>query len=383
MTIARGMLVATLGLATGCLGNTETLRTPTAGGDPWHELHSEHFSLSSDLNERDAVTVLAEYEHVYDLLAEVIMHGGYLPPFETQALVFRTENELRPFIPPNMGGVYMPHLPNEPQGPPTLLVFGTLSPFGRTLFAHELTHRFNFVALGEMSTWLNEGLAEYYSTVRGEISAPVVGESDPMNAVAAGSVRGSVGDVVYQGLLLRASSLPAASELVRMDRTAFYGKSFDGEGPSSYEEEQRQQRNYAASWMLVHLLMHASTDYAARFRELLAKPDHRSTGSELDALLMGVPAARLDRDFAAHLQETIPWREAHLSPRKPPEGYQVRTLKDAELLTLWARLDDFDGPNAARAGKRLRDAAQFAPGDAQAEQWLARFEQRHASDAAP
>jgi len=170
---------------------------------------------------------------------------------------------------------------------------------------------------------------------------------------------------------------------VRMDRKAFYGESFVGNAPSSYEEEERQRRNYAASWMLVHLLMHSSADYAVQVRELLAQPKHARTGYAIDALLRSVPEKRLDADLAAYLEQTIPWRQTHLNPRQPRAGYELRALNDAEVLTLWARLDDFDGPNAARAERRLREARQAAPGDPQVDLWFGRFVQRHPSEPTP
>ena len=363
-------------LTTGGLGNVDPLRAPAAGGDAWLEYRSEHFRLMSDLPQRDALNVLAEYEHVYALLADATLHGASAPSFVTQAVVFRTAGELQPFVPANIAGVYEPHLPNEPEGEPTMLVSGTLSPFGRTLFAHELTHRFNYVALGTMSTWLNEGLAQYYSTIRGEIADPVIGESDPQHVAASGSVRGSVGDIVYHGSMLPVSSLPAASALVRMDREEFYGASFEANGPSNYDEEQKQLRNYAASWMLIHLLMHADSEYAAHFRRVLGHPDQAHTGAALDALLQAVPSARLDRDFADYLLKSIPWREKHLSPRQPPQELETRPMKDPEVLALWARLDDFAGPSAARAGKRLEQAVSADPKNAAAHFWSARYSER-------
>ena len=53
----------------GCLGNQE-IAAPSAGGGSWVELRSEHFSLVTDLSQRDAANVISEYEHVYRLLEQ-------------------------------------------------------------------------------------------------------------------------------------------------------------------------------------------------------------------------------------------------------------------------------------------------------------------------
>jgi len=130
--------------------------------------------------------VVAEYEHVCQLLAKATFPNAAPPDFLTQGVAFRTFDGLRPYVPAQAGGVYEWSLPDDVEHTPTMLVFGTLSPFGRTLFAHELAHRFNRVSLGAMPVWLNEGLAEYYSTIRGDVSNPIVGESDPENVVGLG-----------------------------------------------------------------------------------------------------------------------------------------------------------------------------------------------------
>jgi tetratricopeptide (TPR) repeat protein len=381
----------TLGLGvalSGCLAGHAELAPASAGGNAWSELKTDHFRIVTDLKERDAVNVLAEYEHVYQLLVSATHLSSaqgslQAPSFETQAVVFRDYDELHPFVPAQMVGIYQSSLPNEIEGVPTILASGTLSPFGRVLFAHELAHRFNHVALGAMPVWLNEGLAEYYSTIRGEVSAPVVGESDPENVAAAGGVYHSVGDVIYQGSLIHADLLPKASALVAFDADGFYAESFGNHAPLSYEAKNTQARNYAAAWMLVHMLLHESSDYALRFRELLGKPDTHTTGSALQGVLEHVAAERLDRDFKAYLLKDIPWRQYHPGLSKPPE-LTSRALPDSEVLTWWARLDAFNGDSASRAAKRLADAQRANSKDAEVWFWLGRQAalQGQAADAA-
>ena len=380
-----GLGMAVFGLA--CVGQHAELAPASAGGNAWSELTTDHFRIVTDLKERDAVNVLAEYEHVYELLSSVThisgVHGSMgAPSFKTQAVVFRSHDELQPFVPPQMVGTYQSSLPNDIEGVPTILASGTLSPFGRVLFAHELAHRFNHVALGTTPVWLDEGLAEYYSTIRGEASAPVVGESDPDNVVAAGSARHSVGDVIYQGTLIRASSLPKASQLVSLDPSEFYAESLANHAPLSYEAKNTQARNYAAAWMLVHMLLHEPFDYAVRFRELLGKPDMHTTGAELQAIARNVDADRIDRDFSAYLLKDIAWRQYHPDLRPPPD-HTSRGLSDSDVLTWWARLDSFDGDMASRAAKHLADAQRFNPQDPDVWFWLGRqsARQQHALEA--
>ncbi len=363
-------------LGGGCLGPRAEIASPSAGGNAWEELKSEHFLLVTDLQNRDAERVLAEYERTYALLASAT-HVAYaarameLPSFQTHAVTFRDLGELQPFIPAQMVGVYRESLPNEIEAVPTILASGTLSPFGRVTLAHELAHRFNHVALGSMPVWLNEGLAQYYSTIRGEVNDPVIGESDPENVVAAGSVRHSVGDVVFQGGLIHAQQLPAASDLIALDAEGFYAESTQNHAPLTFEAKNTQARNYAAAWMLVHLLMHEPFDYAERFRDELAKPDGFSTGAKLQAVLAQVDSVRLDRDFRAYLLKSIPWRQYHPGSSPRPE-LSTRALSDYEVSLWWARLDSFKGERARQASRRLADAQHASPNAPDVQFWLGR-----------
>lgn len=376
--VVLGLVVA--GALLGCLGNSE-ISAPSAGGGEWVELRSAHFQLVTDLARRDATNAVAEYEHLYRLLAtatnlSTALRSMELPTFTTRAIAFRNSDELRQFVPPRVAGLYLATLPNEVESEPTMLVSGTVSPFARTVFAHELTHRFNAVTLGATPAWLNEGLAQYYSTIRGDEASPIIGESDPDNVVAAGSVRQAVGDIVFHGELLHLAQLPTASELLRKDYDEFYARDPGHlDAPFSWQATQAQSSNYAASWLLVHLLFNEQTEYAVKFRALLARPDLHSTGNALDRLLMSVDRARLDADLKAYGLKQIHWRQHHAGA-SPQVEQTLRELQDSEVLTWWARIDSFGGSSASRAHQRLEKAKLANPHDAEVWFWLGRYATR-------
>jgi hypothetical protein len=232
------------------------LTPPSKGGDSWIELESEHFTVVSDLGERDAGRVIGGFEEIYEQLGSVIFSGGQVPSFRTDAIVFRQHQDARQFLGDDVGGRYEDSLDNDLEPTPTVIVSGTLSPLARILFAHELTHRFNHVALGPTPVWLNEGLAQYYSTIRAEAGKPVVGETDPRFMCASGGTRQSVGDLICNYKVLKASTLPKASELVVFERSDFYADAADQNGLLSWEQKERRVRHYGSAWLLVHMLMH-------------------------------------------------------------------------------------------------------------------------------
>ena len=359
------VLLATLGVACG----KPPLTPPSQGGERWVELKSANIRLVSDLSEEEASRVVTSFEETYGLLGEAVFNGRPFPSFSTNAVVFRSPSELSDFVADDVGGQYMPWLPNDLEPAPTLLASGSLSPFARLLFAHELTHRFNHVALGPAPVWLNEGLAEYYSTVRGDEGKPVLGEIDPRYMC----VPDGLGDLsCYEYERLSHQTLPSASQIVSMDREAFYLDGGDGRGMRTWEQKRARRKHYSIAWLLVHMLMHSEASYAERFRYVLGLIPDGHKGEQLAQTVRDVDSAVLDRDFAQYLAKKIPWRQHH-SSLMPAASLERRTLNDSEVLLLWARLDSFVGDKSVRARRHLQAAAKSAAaGDGAPSFWLGR-----------
>ncbi len=349
------------------------LTPPSKGGEPWVELESEHFTLVSDLSDKDANRVIGGFEEMYAQLGSVIFAAGEVPSFHTDAIVFRSHYDAKQFLGDDVGAAYSSSLANDLEPTPTVIASGSLSPLARITFAHELTHRFNNVALGWMPLWLNEGLAQYYSTIRAEDGKPVLGETDPRFMCAAGSTRQSVGDIVCNYQILKGRTLPKASELVRFDRAEFYADQADANGLLSFEQKEKRARHYGAAWLLVHMLMNEKLEYADLFRAKLAGNPSANKGEALNELITDVPPGQLDSDFQAYLQKAIPWRQHHASPPAPLAKLKRRELPEHELFVWWARLDPFGGDKWARALQHLEAAKKASPAqDGRALFWLGR-----------
>jgi tetratricopeptide (TPR) repeat protein len=356
-------------------------KPPTQSGEPWIELKSEHFRVVSDIGEEDASHVIAGFEETYGLLGSVVFGGSAVPSFGTNAVIFEHHEDLGQFVGDGFGGMYLPSLPNDVEPSPTVLASGTLSPFARLLFTHELTHRFNHVALGPTPTWLNEGIADYYSTIRTDHGAPVVGEIDPRYMCTPDGL----GDLeCYQDEKLAGNRLPNASDVVGLDREGFYGTDTLEGGIASWEQKRKRTANYGVAWLLVHMLMHGDQTYAQNFRRTLGAPPSAHKGAELAEIVSAVPAHELDRDFQAYLRKRIPWRQHHAALPNSPSQLSRRNLADSEVFIWWARLDSFRGNFAGRARERLNQARQHGgvpkadgSADGAAWFWLGRYSQLH------
>jgi hypothetical protein len=346
-------------VASGCIVH-KPLALPVESDTGWSETKSTHFRLVTDLDAEDADAVLRTFERTYRLLAKVLFAGDAAPDFETQVIAFRTEGELHEFVPPPYTGRYMARLPNDLQSVPTVVMAGKPSPFNRMLLAHELTHRFNHVAFQSMPIWLNEGLAEYFSTVRGDIDQPVVGELDPENGFASGSVRSDRSHVIYQNGLIDIDEVPPPSTLMQLDRDNFYTRDEDLVRRQSLKANEKIVRNYVAAWAFTHMLM--QSDRGVDLRRALETPSNRQV---LPAALRSLAqeGAEIDREFDTYLRTPIHWRQHHEGPPPPLTGVSRRPLTTAEVLAWWTRLDAFEGRTADRSSRRLEDGATRWPGD--------------------
>jgi tetratricopeptide (TPR) repeat protein len=338
------------------------------------ELRSSHFVLLTDLEQAEAQRISAELERLYDLLAAAILPHQQAPRFETRAVVFKNAEDWMEFSSGYAGGLFRSRLPDDVDPLPTLMSRGAISRELRTTLAHELTHRMCRVALGRHSTWLGEGLAQYYSTIAGEPKKPIVGETDPLVA-ASGSIRGTPNSVISRGELIGAGDLPRASELITKSASAFYSGGFERGVAPSFEQLRAVRNNYAASWALVHMLMHSGSDYAARFRAILGAPQGREKkGGELEGLVASVDKARLDADLLGYLGGHIPWHQRFDDPAPPLSELGVRKLTEPQILVLWARLEGFQG---ARAKEHLARAYDAYPREPDVLLWTGRYLAAH------
>jgi hypothetical protein len=334
----RGLLLSLVGAAVGCVGGNQ-LAPPSKGGPPWLELRSERFRVLTDLGRRDAEYVIAELDRVYGLLAKATGYGPDKEVLDTRVFVFRTYDELQKFIPSRSGGMYTDSLESDDgTSVHTLLIHGTFERYGRTMFAHELAHRFMRSAIGRAHPWLHEGLAQYYSTVHGTPEAPVVGDRDGENVAAAGKPWSAPGYVVYMGEELLVSSLLAASKVTAFEASDFYGE--EENGRLSWEANERTKRNYFVAWALVHMLLHEQYDYALEVQSALATAPATGGkgGAAIERIVDGVSPVTLNQHLVQYLGKPGRVRQRTEPVAKVPADLDARDIPEQEVLEYWALL---------------------------------------------
>jgi tetratricopeptide (TPR) repeat protein len=209
---------------------------------------------------------------------------------------------------------------------------------------HEYTHLLVRNAVRSLPVWLNEGLAEYYSTYR---------LVDRGKAAAIGRAQKE------HILLLRERYLPIA-ELIEVDQRS-----------PMYNEGERRSIFYAESWALTHYLMIARPNGGAAINQYVT--DVAEGRSALDAFrhAFGAAPADLDKELQSYLRR-VAFSEYHfqfsekLAVAEPGPG---RALTPGEV-DAWLG----DAQRRVLRGKegepRIERAAAAEPGNATAQMIL-------------
>jgi tetratricopeptide (TPR) repeat protein len=133
-------------------------------GDPWIQVETEHFTLLSNAGHRTTIQIGDQLEQLWQVMAATFVDVASRPP--TWIYVFRDKKTIAPFTvgadgrPDSIAGYYIA----TPFANYLVIDAAEQEPFRAV--AHEFVHYFIHNNLPYVPLWLNEGLAEYYSTIR-------------------------------------------------------------------------------------------------------------------------------------------------------------------------------------------------------------------------
>ncbi|HWN82110.1 MAG TPA: tetratricopeptide repeat protein [Candidatus Udaeobacter sp.] len=155
------------------------LDAPAAGPaevaeESWIKIQTEHFTLLGNATRKTTTQIGDRLEQLWQVMAATFADVTTRPP--TWIYVFRNEAAIAPFKlgadgrPDTVAGYY---LPTPLANYLAIDASAEAGPF-RTVY-HEFIHYFVHNNLPYLPLWLNEGLAEYYSTIRLEGDQAVLG----------------------------------------------------------------------------------------------------------------------------------------------------------------------------------------------------------------
>ena len=206
---------------------------PAAG---WSYASSDHFEAYTTGNDAHAREAIAEFERVHAFFERSLDLARTSAP-RTTLVVFSSPKEYAPYRPNAVANAFYE---NAPGG--DYIVMQGLDADAFPLVVHEYAHLMIRRAGGEYPLWLNEGLAEFFSTMTPQGSKMRLGLAP----------------------VPRLQTLAKGPALIPLDRLF----AIDHQSPE-YNEKGRADVFYAECWALTHMLL-ADERYRDRSRDLLA-----------------------------------------------------------------------------------------------------------------
>jgi Tfp pilus assembly protein PilF len=367
-----------LALASACVPYGARPECPARGGASWFEVGSPHFLVLSDLSPEQAESTTRELEQNLEALTTIAFAHARTQTRRTTVVIFHNMSEFHAFFPELVGGVAMAGLPNDLDKTPFVVIPERLDTTTRVRFMHELTHDLFARNFGWAPPWLNEGWAQYYSTLRVENGLAHLGERLPLMTFTSGpDFFVSNADNGERVMAVPTRAIPRASEFMSMDRRSFYASMWTSE--PEIAEMQRTAAVYAGSWALVHMLLDGGEPYTPRFRAFL---EGARTGEVLtrawERAFADVPMEKFDRDFRSYLfrRELAVWKMPFQAGSNGV-ALERRPLAASEVHLLWARLTRWGGKDDAVAKRDLDEAVAEAPGAAEPHHWLGLYALSH------
>ena len=133
-----------------------------AAKDNWISVRSRNFQLIGNAGEKEIRQVANRLEQFREVFTRLFPKAKFTAPRPTTVVVFKNDKSYSPFRSnQNIAGYFQPG-PDVNYITLTAEVRGEQDPF--TVIFHEYTHLLVNSTLGNVPTWFNEGLAEYYSS---------------------------------------------------------------------------------------------------------------------------------------------------------------------------------------------------------------------------
>lgn len=242
---------------------------PVSAASRWIKLTTPDFEIYTTNNEKSARAVLDRFEQARSFFLATISSHAH-SDFPVRIIAFRSEEEYRDFRPGE--GIFAYYL--QAYDHDYIVMKDILPehlPAAVHEYAHLVVHRMNW----KLPFWLDEGVAEIYSTLEKTKTGTVVGQ--PLND--------------RLSLLRQTEALPLA-QMLSMDRkTAVYG--------------QRETMNlfYAQSWALVHMLR-LSPLYSAKFDQFFYSVTHGGDAGKAFHTVYGKTLEQVQADLFDYTSKT-------------------------------------------------------------------------------
>ena len=258
-------LLAFTGAGLGCLC------TRADGADArWIRMQSANFEMYSSAGEKSTRETLAYFEQVRGIFAQAMVKAVE-KPLPVRIVAFGSRKEYERYRINDFASAYYQGTAERD--------YIVLSETGAESFptaVHEYFHLFARHAQLNLPPWLNEGMADLYSTLKPAGDRILVGAPIP------GRLRA-----------LRQEPWVTLAEILAADRSSPY-----------YNEKEKAGSLYSEGWALTHMLS-LSPEYLPKFSEFLGAIQSGTPSEEALMKVYGKSLARIEQDLEIYLRGRI------------------------------------------------------------------------------
>lgn len=293
--------------------------TPLPARERWISISTSHFEMYTDNSEKRAIEALQTFEQVRYFFLKTSARQQP-PEGRVRIIAFSSEKEFKPYRP--NAGTFAYYQPSPQRD---YIVMQDIEPAHSRVAVHEYTHLVVQHLKLELPTWLNEGMADLYSSLEPQGTKALVGRPLPEHAATLISRPWMDWEVLF-----------------RVDHKSPY-----------YNEPDKMQIFYAQSWALTHML-ELSAPYSARFTKFLAIV--ASGVSTTDALqrVYGKSVSDIGRDVRNYVhQTTVKGAVFDVTLSKSDLNPQITELSEFDLELALADFLSTRLDTASEARKRL------------------------------
>src|SRR5271168_2553755 len=178
-----------------------SLTSRAAEQSPWLEIHSTHFTVITDAGEKKGKEVALRFEQMRAVFAVLLMKDRLNEPLPLTILAFKNDKNyyltapLRQGQSVNAQPIDVPgfFLPGEDQN---FIVLNLLQEESWRAVAHDFAHLLLNSNYPEARAWFDEGLTEYFSSIRVDDKKYEIGGDPELRAAGVGNASKSLTELL-------------------------------------------------------------------------------------------------------------------------------------------------------------------------------------------
>jgi tetratricopeptide (TPR) repeat protein len=320
-------------LATMLLGAVLAASSRGSEQSPWLEIHSAHYTVITDAGEKKGKEVALRFEQMRAVFATLLSKDRLNEPVPLTILAFRNDKDyyrsapLRQGQPIDVPGFF---LPGEDQN---FIVLNLFEEESWRAVAHEFAHLLLNYNYPPVAGWFDEGLAEYFSSIRLDDKKYEIGGDPELHSAFTEDLLQNQREVRNPAKslteLLSGQVWLALPDLLAMKHDT-----------SNYTEGTHHTLFYAQSWMVMHYLIHEKKLPQTGTYFDLTENQHVPVEAAMEKAF-GVTAAQFDQAVKEYFLSLTPLFAALDASRKagskpnPPQVYQFPEIvePDARVIT--------------------------------------------------